>query len=107
MPKNSRAKGKTGELEAAKLLRDFGFEARRGQQFSGGPESGDLKHSVPNVHFEVKRTEKLRLYDAIEQAKTDAPKGHDPVVLHRMNQKEWVIIMPAENFLKIMKEFEV
>lgn len=106
MPKNSRAKGKTGELEAAKLLREHGYEARRGQQFAGGPESGDLKHNVPYVHFEVKRTEKLRLYDAIAQATEDAPEGHDPVVLHRQNNKDWVVILPAANFLKIMKGFE-
>ncbi len=106
MPKNSRMKGKVGELEAAKLLQEHGFEARRGQQFAGGPDSGDLKHNVPFVHFEVKRTEKLRLYPALDQATNDAAEGFDPVVLHRQNKREWVVIMRADVFLKLMKEFE-
>ena len=32
---NSRAKGKAGERELAKKLREFGVDARRGQQYSG------------------------------------------------------------------------
>lgn len=33
---NSRNKGKRGEREFAALLREHGFDARRGQQFAGG-----------------------------------------------------------------------
>ena len=36
---NSRRKGKVGEREFAALLREHGFDARRGQQFSGSPDS--------------------------------------------------------------------
>ena len=32
---NSRQKGKRGELELAKVLREHGYETRRGQQYSG------------------------------------------------------------------------
>lgn len=35
---NSRQKGKVGEREFASLLREHGFDARRGQQFSGGAD---------------------------------------------------------------------
>ena len=35
---NSRRKGKVGEREFAALLRENGFDARRGQQFSGSPD---------------------------------------------------------------------
>ena len=34
---NSRQKGKRGELEIARILRDYGYrDCRRGQQYSGG-----------------------------------------------------------------------
>ena len=56
---NSRAKGKRGELAAAAFLRRFldhkgkPVQARRGQQYAGGPDSADLVTSI-NVYFEVK-----------------------------------------------------
>jgi len=40
---NSKKKGKTGELELAHRLKDYGFDARRTQQFCGkGGESADV-----------------------------------------------------------------
>lgn len=35
---NSRNKGKRGEREFALLLREQGFDVRRGQQFAGGTD---------------------------------------------------------------------
>ena len=95
-------KGKRGELEVARLLRLNGFEARRGQQFSGGGDSPDVDHNIPEVHIEVKRTERLRLYPAMEQAERDAD-GKIPTVWHRANNKPWVVILPAGEFMKLMK----
>lgn len=99
MPINSRNKGKTGELEVAKLLIELGYVARRGQQFAGGPGSPDVVHNIEGMHLEVKRTEKLALWDAVDQAMRDAPLGNTPVVIHRKNNKPWVVIMPARDFL--------
>lgn len=101
---NSRGKGKRGEVEAARFLREHGFEARRGQQFAGGGDSPDLVHNVPGIHFEVKRTERLRLWEALEQACSDAPAGKTPVVLSRKNGEEWVVVLSAHNFLDLLKE---
>lgn len=53
MAKNSRAKGKRGELLARDYLRKLGFEARRGQQYAGGPGSPDLVTNL-DCHIEVK-----------------------------------------------------
>ena len=39
---NSRTKGKRGELELAKALRLYGYDARRGQQYHGGADSPDV-----------------------------------------------------------------
>ena len=97
MPINSRQKGKTGELEVAKILREHGYDARRGQQFHGGQDSPDVI-GIPGYHIEVKRTEHFNLYDALEQSKRDA--GTDkPIVIHRKNRGEWVVIQPLEDWL--------
>jgi hypothetical protein len=58
MAQLSREKGKAGEREAAhEISRLFNVQARRGQQFCGGPESPDVV-GLPGVHVEVKRAEK-------------------------------------------------
>ena len=67
MGKASRDKGKRGEREVAEFLRDHGIPARRGVQYAGGADSPDVI-GFEGVHIEVKRTEALRLYPALEQA---------------------------------------
>jgi Holliday junction resolvase len=99
---NSRNKGKRGELEWRDVLREHGFEAERGQQRSGGSDSPDVKHTVPGVHFEVKRVENKAagdVYRWLEQAAADCGDSI-PVVAHRRSRKPWVVIMYANHFLK-------
>jgi len=91
--KHSREKGKRGEREAARALTEvLGLPARRGQQYDG-TEGKDVV-TVPGLHVEVKRVESLRLYPAVEQAKRDAADGEVPIVLHRKNEREWLLIVP-------------
>lgn len=101
MGKMSKTKGKVGEREVAALLRSYGFEARRGQQFAGGTDSPDVVHNMPGFHIEVKRTETTALYAWLKQAATDAKPEEIPVVFHRKNNGGWIVIMTAEDFLSI------
>ena len=104
---NSRRKGKEGELEAASFLTQYGFPARRGQQFSGSPESPDVVcPTLASLHFEVKRTQRTDLYAWIAQAKHDAG-GKIPVVLHRRNDSEWLVVIRAEDFLALARESDI
>ena len=106
--KSSREKGKRGEREAALFLTDQGFPARRGVQYRGGPDSPDLVcPSLSKLHFEVKRAEKVSVYDAIQQAGDDAPLDTIPVVLHRRNDHCWVVVLYASDFLSIVRESEI
>lgn len=94
---NSKRKGKRGELEAAQAIRDvFGVEARRGVQYHGGPDSPDLVTGFGNLHFEVKRVERLALADALQQAISDS-RGKFPVVLWKKNRGPWVFIALLEH----------
>ncbi len=99
---NSKLKGNRGELEVAALLRKYGFKARRGQQFSGSPDSPDVKHNIRGFHIEVKRTETLSLYEAMGQAERDAKASDRPVVFHRRNGKDWLVVMRADDLLKLI-----
>lgn len=100
MSTNSKQKGKRGEREFASLLREHGYDARRGQQFSGSKESPDVVcKDLEKLHFEVKRTEQLSLYVAMSQAIGDAGDDKIPVVAHRRNDCEWLLIFRASDIL--------
>lgn len=105
MPINSREKGKRGEREVAKLLRDYGYDCRRGQQYCGANGDADVV-GLPGIHIEVKRKEKLNIYDAIGQAKRDAKPEEIPVVFHRKNNCEWLAILTVEDLMTIYRERE-
>jgi len=95
---NSKRKGAKGELEWAHWLQDHGHEARRGQQYTGSTDSPDVVTDMVGFHCEVKRTERLQLYKALEQAKNDAG-DKIPYVAHRVSRKPWIVIMYAEDWL--------
>jgi Holliday junction resolvase len=104
---NSREKGKRGERQWRDELREQGFAARRGQQFSGGTESPDVVcDSLPWMHFEVKAVERLNIEEAMEQARRDAG-TKVPVVAHKRSFRRWLVTMDAADFFKILRgDFE-
>lgn len=99
---NSRQKGARGERELAAVLREHGFECRRGQQYSGANGDADVV-GLPGVHIECKRVESLNIHKAIEQAKRDARENELPAVFHRKNGKPWLVTMTLEDWMKIFK----
>lgn len=102
---NSRQKGKRGELELAHELEKYGYEARRGQQYSGLEGDADVV-GVPGIHVECKRVEKLNIDAALDQSIRDARSGEVPVVMHRMNRKPWKVTLLLDDFMKIWKKAE-
>ena len=75
---NSKRKGKTGELELAHKLQEYGYgDAKRSVQYNGKDGQADVL-GLPHIHIECKRVEKLNIYDAIDQAKRDAKKRRLP-----------------------------
>lgn len=100
---NSRDKGKRGEREFAALLSEHGFQARRGQQFSGGADSPDVvSEALAWLHVEVKRVQNLNLTDACVQAEGDCG-GKPWIVAHRRNHAPWLITMRAETFFNFLR----
>lgn len=102
MGTKSQRKGARGEREAAaEIARLFRVEARRGRQYCGDPEAPDVRTAIDQVHFEVKRTEWLRLYPALAQASADAGNEKIPVVLYRSNHQPWVAIVRLEDLPRL------
>ena len=107
MAKLSKDKGKRGEREVAELLRKYGFEARRGQQFKGTKDRPDVVHNMENFYIEVKRTQAFSLYPVLKKAGEECDEFEEPLIFHRRNGKAWVVVLDAEYFLELMAELTV
>ena len=105
MAVNSRRKGAEFERKLANILKEYGYTARRGQQFCGANGDADVI-GLPNIHIEAKAVEKLNLYDAMEQSKNDARSEEIPVVIHKKNRKGILVTMELDAFMNMYKEYE-
>src|SRR6266850_2552308 len=100
---NSTEKGKRGERQWRDELRAQGYAARRGEQFSGSPDSPDVVcEELSEIHFEVKAVERLNIEDAMEQARRDAG-TKVPILAHRRSFRSWLITMDAEIFFIFLR----
>lgn len=100
--KNSRQKGKRGELDAADTLRRlFSWTARRTQQFKGTSDSSDVEVAeTPDAFWEVKREEHLNVFKALATAVAEAgPKL--PILLHRRNKTEWLLTIRLVDLVRL------
>ena len=100
---NSKRKGNKGELELLDIFRRHGHSAYRNDQtFVGGVDRPDISLTMNGIryHVEVKRTERLRLHEAMEQAVHDSNGHAVPVVVHRRNRDSWLITMRLDDFMQ-------
>ena len=102
---NSRQKGVRGEREIANMLRAYGYDTRRGQQFSGANGDADVV-GLPGIHLEIKRVEKLNIESAMEQSIRDARQNELPVVMHRKNNKKWLVTMTLADWMDMYMAWE-
>ena len=105
---NSREKGKRGEREFAAFCREEGYEARRGQQYSGEKGNADVV-GLPWLYVEVKRRALKTLENWLHKALCEslsAGREELPVVFHRGDAEDWKVTMYAEHFFRIYREWE-
>ena len=100
---NSREKGAAGERELANLLKEHGYDTRRGQQFCGANGDADVV-GLPGIHIECKRVERLDLYAAMEQSERDSREAEIPVVMHRKNRQDWLVTMRLSDWLEMYEK---
>lgn len=98
---NCKKKGSRGELELANKLKEFGFNARRSQQYAGINNDSDVVCTeLASYHIECKRVQNLNVDKAIDQATRDCG-DKTPVVIHRKNNRPWLVTMYLEDWLKL------
>jgi Holliday junction resolvase len=100
---NSRAKGARAERELANKLKEYGFTARRGQQYSGANGDADVVCTeLAQYHIECKMVAALNVDKAIDQATRDCG-DKTPIVCHRKNNRPWLVTMYIEDFLALVQ----
>lgn len=99
---NSRRKGKRGENEfIARHLIDHWPEAKRNlDQFDG---DGRDVLNVAGCHWQIKRTEALRIYDALQQAHDEAAPTDTPIVAFRRSRSPWYCVIEADELIALLR----
>lgn len=97
---NSKRKGTNGERELVNILKSYGFDCRRSQQYCGYAD-GSLADVIglDGIHIEVKRVERINIDVCMEQAVRDCKDGEIPTVWHRRNRKPWYVTMRLEDWI--------
>ena len=102
---NSKNKGGRGERELAAILMEYGYDTRRGQQFSGGFDSPDVV-GLPGIHIECKRVEALNIHKAYAQAVRVSEGKAIPAVFHRRNRDIWMVTLSLEDFMRLYQAWQ-
>jgi hypothetical protein len=113
MPRASRDKGLRGEHEVAAIFRAQGFEVR-GLEGVGDhlcimaprvPAFGPVLSAnldALTIHSEVKRQERLQLWQWVAQLEAEAPPGTLPLLSFRRNRSPWYACTPLEQLVKVL-----
>lgn len=89
-----------GERELSRILREYGYNTRRRQQYCGANGDADVV-GLPGIHIECKRVERLNISDAMIQSIKDAKPGEIPTVFHRKNCEPWKTTMLTSDWMKL------
>jgi hypothetical protein len=98
MPTSERRKGLRGQQEVQRLFAKLGITldklAAQGDRI-WRTESG------VTIRVEVKRQERARLWEWIEQAEAETPDGMVPVVVFRKSGGEWYAVLSLADLVMI------
>jgi len=112
--RTSRDKGLRGEQEVAAIFRAAGFEVR-GLESSGdhlcimAPRTPPDTRGYPSahldgltIHSEVKRQERLQLWQWLAQLEAEAPPGTLPLLSFRRNRSPWYACLRLEALVQVL-----
>ena len=101
--KQNRQKGAAGEREIAAILtEELGIPVKRilGQARDSGSDI-----STPPYRWEIKRRKAGNIaYQWMEQATVSLLPGERPIVAFRSDGKRWMVVMPLEEAVKLIRE---
>lgn len=108
-PSSAKAKGRKFQQEVRdKILTVFKSLALRDvQSTSMGAGGEDIKlsseaHRLFPFSVECKHRKTFAIYNDYEQAVSNAPKGATPIVFLKANRKAPLVLLDADDFMKII-----
>jgi hypothetical protein len=109
----SKRKGRAGEQELCRLLReslgDIGCFERNSMQAHGAARSGGQRDVLTNLPLDIecKRTEEFKPKQWLEQARSQQGTGL-PVVAHRSNGEPWRFLfeLTGAEFCRVVRALE-
>lgn len=104
MGRSSQHKGRSAEIELAKIMNDHGIPAEPGAALNYGEEP-DIK-GIDGIHAEVKRHERIEISAWTKQAEADALRfGGVPCVFYRRNREPWRVVMPLAAWMEMYQKW--
>ena len=109
---NANKKGKNFERAVARILNiAFKTNVRRTPMSGGMSIKGDIIDINPDsvlfdYHFECKNQEKLNIWKALAQARSDRPMGKTAIVVFTKNHEKDYVALEFEDFMNLLKELE-
>lgn len=102
MSATERRKGANAELEAIRILHEYGWGfAKRTSDGRTQSGRGDVANGPAGCAIEVKRHEKLNVPQALRKLSEDA--GPDiPILVHRPSRTPWMATLPFEELLPLL-----
>jgi hypothetical protein len=110
----SRAKGLRGEHEVAAIWEAHGFTVRGLEgagdhlciagkgEWKNDPGGATTTWRPLTIHSEVKRQERLQLWQWIAQAEAESPPGAVPVVAFRRNRSPWYAAVRLDTLAELL-----
>jgi len=95
---NKRAKGLAAEREVADIWKFYDLEVRNLEMAGDHLVIGAKR----TIHSEVKRQERMKLWEWLKQAEIEAPFGAVPVVAFRRNRGNWYACLPLEDLAELV-----
>ena len=99
----SRRKGLSGEHEVAAIWQTAGFAVR------GLEGTGDhlvIRCDGLTIHSEVKRRERINVWECWAQAERETPQGALTVLAIRRNRGKWLAVVELEDLVPLLADAE-
>jgi len=98
----ARRKGKVGELEVVRLLRDGGWPyAHRSSR--GTAQKGDIEKGPAAAVIEVRRREALSVPAAMREVIGRCESHELPLLIHRSSRSPWLVTMELDELLPLLR----
>lgn len=107
---NSRAKGKSAELEVCAIFTGSGIPARRNweqQRLVGGQKDGDAViefggDGLPHIYAEVRRRERLAIPDWLREIAEKAGGSRWRTLIFRRSREPWHVAIPLDQYIELL-----